>query len=88
SENEWHISSEHDSTKDNKKIWFEKQLFQQFSNVSLITAVGYESLKDEMEKIYCENIKIKSVIANQPIVKEGSQCTFAYDIENHHIHTY
>ncbi|CAG8737178.1 15701_t:CDS:1, partial [Funneliformis mosseae] len=72
SENEWHISFEHDSTKDNEETWFKEQLFQQFSNVLLITAVEYESPKNEMEKIYCENIKIKSVIANQPIIKEGS----------------
>ena len=72
SEDEWHISSEHNSTKDNEETWFEEQLFQQFSNVPLITAVGYKSPKDEMEDIYRENIKIKSVIANQPITKGGS----------------
>ncbi|CAG8636928.1 15312_t:CDS:1, partial [Funneliformis mosseae] len=88
SENEWHISSKQNSTKNNEEIWFEEQLFQQFSNVPLITTVGYESPKDEMEDIYLENIKIKSVIANQPITKGGSQCTFACDVENHHIHTY
>ncbi|CAG8708550.1 8514_t:CDS:1, partial [Funneliformis mosseae] len=38
SENEWHISSEYDSTKDNEEPWFEEQLFQQFSNIPLITA--------------------------------------------------
>ena len=34
------------------------------------------------------NIKIKQVIANQPISTGGSRCTFDCDIENHHIHTY
>ncbi|CAG8762517.1 8568_t:CDS:1, partial [Funneliformis caledonium] len=32
SEDEWHISSENNSTKDNEEKWFEKQLLQQFSN--------------------------------------------------------
>ncbi|CAG8635228.1 9797_t:CDS:2, partial [Funneliformis caledonium] len=32
SENEWHISSKHNSIKDNKEKWFEEQLLQQFSN--------------------------------------------------------
>jgi hypothetical protein len=54
----------------------------------LITVIGYESPKDEMEEIYRTNIKVKQVIANQPITKGGSQCTFACDTENHHLHTY
>ena len=41
-----------------------------------------------MEEIYRTNIKVKQVIANQPITKGGSQCTFACDTENHHLHTY
>ena len=41
-----------------------------------------------MEEIYRTNIKVKQVIANQPITKGGSQCTYACDIGNHHIHTY
>jgi hypothetical protein len=41
-----------------------------------------------MEEIYRANIKVKQVIANQPITKGGSQCTFACDTENHHLHTY
>ena len=64
SEDEWHISPERNPTKDDEETWFEDQLFHQFSNVPLITAIGYESPKDEMEDIYRENIKIKSVIAN------------------------
>ena len=41
-----------------------------------------------MDNIYRENIKVKQVIANQPITKGGSQCTFNCDTENHHLHTY
>src|SRR4051812_39810398 len=64
SEEEWHISYDHNSAKNSEETWFENQLFQQFSNVPMITTVGYESPKDEMEEIYNENIKIKSVITN------------------------
>ncbi|CAG8748720.1 8564_t:CDS:1, partial [Funneliformis caledonium] len=32
SEDEWHISSEYNSIKDNEETWFEEQLLQQFSN--------------------------------------------------------
>src|ERR1051325_7856051 len=39
-------------------------------------------------KSYAALIKIKQVIAGQPITRGGSQCTDACDIENHHIHTY
>jgi len=59
----------------------------QFGNHLLIT-VGYQCPKDEMIEIYKENIKVKQVIANQPITKGGSKCTDFCDIENHHIHTY
>ena len=45
---------------------------QQFSYTPLITVIGYESPKDEMEEIYRTNIKVKQVIANQPITKGGS----------------
>ncbi|CAG8516832.1 393_t:CDS:2 [Funneliformis mosseae] len=44
----------------------------QYSHVPLIT-VGYQCLKNELEDIFKENIKIKQVIANQPITKGGSQ---------------
>ena len=86
-ESKWHISSETELG-NNEKSWFEEELMQQFSNTPLITIVGYESPKDEMEEIYHTNIKVKQVIANQPITKGGSQCTFTCDTENHHIHTY
>ena len=86
-ENEWHISSNNIIQSDEEK-WFEDELAQQYSNTPLITIIDYESPKSEMEEIYRTNIKIKQVIANQPITKGGSQCTFACDTENHHIHTY
>ena len=38
--------------------------------------------------MYEKNIKIKPVIAGQPINRGGSRCTKACDIENHHTHTY
>ena len=70
-ESEWYISLETES-KNDEECWFEKELMQQFSNTPLITIIGYESPKDEMEKIYQSNIKVKQVIANQLIIKGGS----------------
>ena len=82
---EWHISSP-ESVEDNE--WFKEELFRQYSNTGLITTVGYNSSQDELEEIYRESIKIKQVITGQPINRGGSQCTFSYDTENYHIHTY
>ena len=62
-ESEWHLSSE-TVFENNEKNWFEEELMQQFSNTLLITIVGYESPKDEMEEIYRTNIKVKQVITN------------------------
>jgi hypothetical protein len=41
-----------------------------------------------LENMYAENIKIKQVIAGQPINHGGSRCTMECDTENHHVHTY
>ena len=41
-----------------------------------------------LENMYAENIKIKQVIAGQPINHGGSHCTMECDTENHHVHTY
>jgi hypothetical protein len=53
-----------------------------------ITTVAYTYPKDEIDILYNEFIKIKNVVANQPIKTGGSKCTDACDTENHHIHTY
>ena len=84
---DWHQSIENTPQSMEDK-WFEEEFAQQFAYTPLITAVGYKCTKDEMNKIYRENIKVKQVIANQPITKGGSQCTFNCDTENHHLHTY
>ena len=34
------------------------------------------------------SIKVKQVIAGQPITRSGSRCTEECDIENHHTHVY
>ena len=52
------------------------------------SAAAYRYNRDEVAKAYAALIKIKQVIAGQPITRGGSQCTDACDIENHHIHTY
>ncbi|CAG8754034.1 11015_t:CDS:1, partial [Funneliformis mosseae] len=70
---EWHSSIKESFTPDPEELWFEEQLYQQFANEPLITAVGYQSPKEELEDIYREFIKIKQVIAKQPITKRGSQ---------------
>src|SRR4051794_34287452 len=41
-----------------------------------------------MQDIYKANIKIKQVIAGQPINTRGSRCNYSCDIENHYLHTY
>jgi hypothetical protein len=82
---EWHISSP-ESVEDND--WFEEELSRHYANTVLITTVGYNSSKDELEEIYLKNIKTKQVIAEQSITRGGSQCTFSCDTENHHVHTY
>jgi len=48
----------------------------------------YQPTKEEVESLFSANIKIKQVIAGQPILRGGSQCDFSCDTENHHIHTY
>ena len=49
----------------------------------------YQPTKEEVEDLFKQNIKIKQVIAGQPILRGGSRCDdFMCDIENHHIHTY
>jgi hypothetical protein len=42
----------------------------------------------DLEDMYAENIRVKQVIAHQPITRGGSKCDDSCDIENHHIHTY
>jgi hypothetical protein len=44
--------------------------------------------RQALENMYLENIKIKQVIAGQPINHGGSRCTMECDTENHHVHTY
>ena len=50
--------------------------------------IPYDYTLQELQDIYAENIKIKQVIASQPIERGGSKCTWDCDTENHHIHTY
>ena len=88
SEIEWHFLTKKYLTFNPEELQFERQLQQQFANELLITTVGYQSPKNELEDIYHEYIKVKQVIARQPIIKRGSQCTFNCDTENDHIHTY
>ena len=65
----------------------ENELFDNWFKPIIIT-VGYQSSPEEMQNIYKTNIKIKQVIAGQPINSEGSRCNYSCDIENHHLHTY
>ncbi|CAB5190519.1 unnamed protein product [Rhizophagus irregularis] len=44
--------------------------------------------RQALENMYLENIKIKQVIAGQPINHGRSRCTMECDTENHHMHTY
>ena len=42
----------------------------------------------DFAQLYLSNLKMKNVIAGQPIIRGGSHCTNTCDIENHHTHTY
>lgn len=53
-----------------------------------IHMLPYTYSSQELHDIFTANIKIKQVIAGQPITKGGSKCTFNCDVENHHIHVY
>ncbi|CAG8666391.1 9352_t:CDS:1, partial [Funneliformis caledonium] len=54
---QWHISSLENNMKENdSESYFEQELRNQFGNHLLIT-VRYQCPKDEMIKIYKENIK-------------------------------
>ena len=61
---------------------------ENFNNNYPVPTPAYTYTFQELNEIYAENISIKQVIANQPIERGGSKCTFECDIENHHIHTY
>ena len=50
--------------------------------------MAWEYSHEELEDIFKFSIKEKWVIANQPITRGGSRCTFSCDTENHHVHTY
>jgi hypothetical protein len=49
---------------------------------------AYTPTLEEFANLYLNNLKIKNVVANQPINRGGSRCTDACDIENHHTHRY
>jgi hypothetical protein len=49
---------------------------------------AYMPTPKEFHNMYAKNLRIKQVIANQPIKKGGSKCTKACNVENHHQHTY
>jgi predicted aspartyl protease len=53
-----------------------------------IPTLPYTYSSQEIHDIFAANIKIKQVIAGQPITKGESKCTFNCDVENHHIHVY
>jgi hypothetical protein len=53
-----------------------------------IATIAYDYTGKEVLDLYKKAIKIKSVIAGQPITRGGTRCTEYCDIENHHSHTY
>ena len=59
-----------------------------YEDVNGINTVAYNYSAQEVRDIFAANIKIKQVIAGQPITRGGSQCTLDCDIENHHVHCY
>ena len=79
SRDQWYLS-ESDNNSDIKVIIDEE--------IQPIYTRPYTYSPPEVRDIFMANIKIKQVIAGQPITKGGSRCTFNCDIENHHVHTY
>ena len=53
-----------------------------------ISTVAYVYSRNEVTHLYQASLKIKQVIAGQPITRGGSKCTDNCDIENHHAHNY
>ena len=51
-------------------------------------SIGYKYTRQELERLYTQNIRIRQVIAGQPYTRGNGQCTLACDTENHHTHTY
>ena len=85
---EWYISpSKSNETPSEKSLEEKEELVSSYSYTPLVTK-GYQCTKNELEDIFKENIKIKQVIANQPITKGGLQYNYNCDIKNHHIHIY
>src|SRR5688572_5634589 len=69
-------------------VEFPKELSIQHIEKYGIVTTAFTLSKEEVYNLYAPFIKIKQVIANQPIKRGGSKCTDSCDTENHHIHTY
>lgn len=54
----------------------------------VIYTVAYTFTRREFEDMYRSHIRVRQVIAGQPITRGGSKCDDYCDIENHHVHTY
>src|SRR3954453_23325235 len=76
-ETEWYISNPSYS----QDQMLKNELFDNWFKPT-VTTVGYQSPSEEMQDIYKANIKIKQVIAEQPINTEESKCNYSCDIEN------
>ena len=50
--------------------------------------IAYTYTNQEVLDLYRDNIRVKQVIAGQPITKGGSRCDINCDTDNHHLHTY
>lgn len=54
----------------------------------LIYTVAYTFTRKEFEDMYRSHIRVRQVIAGQPITRGGFKCDDFCDIDNHHVHTY
>ena len=72
----------------NSWIYPEDEIESEIDNLWGIWTIAYNYSEEEINQLYEENIKVKQVIAGQPITSGGSRCTWECDSENHHVHTY
>ena len=64
----------------------ENERMEDLANVPVNSS--WTPTREELEVLYLSAMKIKQVIAGQPITRGGSRCDYTCDTENHHVHTY
>jgi hypothetical protein len=82
---EWYISSPELSQTDSEE---NIEIIMPANQEEQLNFGAFSCTQEEYNQIFNDNIKVKNVIANQPIRKGGSKCTSTCDMGNHHTHFY